>query len=655
MIKNRTATILPDENFTPLNFESFENFPDGVAVTNTDGILVYCSSRLLNMMGHPSNNQCIGEPILKFLMPEERYRAKENLRLLHSGFFSKAYEYRGNQSNGSPVYLDVHASVISGQAPGELLILFSIRNINHRRKTFLNPGKEVDKSQLEEELKRKISELTGVYQLSSLIQQKDYSFEETIRQIPSLIQSVFRDPPQTGVRIRIGSNDYKTDAYFDASTLSITRNIIQQNKTVGSLTITLAPELNDTDSDDYLKEKQEVIDEFAYQIGRFIGEDQLKRDLLTSIEKAEKNDQVKTLFLQMISHEIRTPLNGILGFSDLLTQTEISQHEREEYLTLLKLSSNRLITTMSDIIDASLLVTKTMVSKRSVVSVDVLLAPLVKKYSELAKFHSLYFNYHSQPSTDPVEMLTDPELLEKALSHLLHNGIKFTKVGGVNFSYTIIDHTIGFKITDTGIGFDPELLPVVFEPFSQLNDGRTRQFEGVGLGLLISKGCLDILGGTIRIESRFGAGTQVYLTLPYQGRSPVEAFRRQGSADNIILIVEDEFVNRLYMEAILKRSANTLLFAETGREAVNQCRKHPEITMILMDLKLPEMDGLTATRLIRQFKPNIPIIAVTAFSDAEDKIMAYNAGCDGYLTKPFLEHELLAIIQKFERNQWSEE
>ncbi len=378
----------------------------------------------------------------------------------------------------------------------------------------------------------------------------------------------------------------------------------------------------------------------------------IEKELLLAKEKAEASDQLKTAFMNNISHEVRTPLNGILGFGNLLAQPDTTNEEKELFSSLLKTSSERLLRTMNDYMDISLITSGNLQASFKEMNLREFLGEIRKKTLPLCAIKKLDFNV-SFPNTDEKIMLrTDHELLEKIISHLLDNAIKYTHEGSVTLGYDIKANHIEFFIKDTGIGINEEAITRILKPFMQEELSNVRRFEGNGLGLSIADGLVKILGGKIHLESVPGVGTTVMFTHPYEAMTsgseeiirPVDS--QQGHDLPVILVADDESVNNVYLKVILRENASEIYFASNGKEAVDLCLEHPEISLVLMDLKMPVMDGLTATRLIREFRHEVPIIAFTAYAMSGDEHRAMEAGCNDYLAKPVLKEELLKMIEK---------
>lgn len=263
-----------------------------------------------------------------------------------------------------------------------------------------------------------------------------------------------------------------------------------------------------------------------------------------------------------------------------------------------------------------------------------------------------------------VKVSTDAELLRKILTHLISNAFKFTAVGAITFGYTVRPGAIEFFVMDTGIGIDKVQQQSIFEPFRQEDFKSTRGYEGSGLGLAIVKGLVTLLGGAVTLHSKkasqetgVSGGSTIRFTIPYLESEPVMAKEQPARPTTpsettlSILIAEDDESSFLLLKAMLPKESIRLHYAVNGVEAVALCKQHPEIGLILMDIKMPVMDGLEATRLIREFMLDIPIIALTAYAQTGDEHKMIKAGCNEYLAKPISREALLDLINKLTHDQ----
>ena len=275
---------------------------------------------------------------------------------------------------------------------------------------------------------------------------------------------------------------------------------------------------------------------------------------------------------------------------------------------------------------------------------------LTEVYSERCLEKELHF-YTEFDSTENIFIETDGELLQKALHHLLDNALKFTKEGKIIFSCLPTESSIKFTISDTGIGIENEMQKAVFERFTQESISISSEYEGSGLGLSISKGIINLLGGNIALESKKGVGTEINFSLPREkiqsNNNQLSEPKSEPKSDRTVLVAEDDYFNLLYIEKLLENTGLKTISAANGRIAVETCRQNEKIDLVLMDLKMPVMDGYEATRLIKEFRPGLNIIAITAHAMSGDEYTALQAGCNDYLTKPFDSHVFYSKISKF--------
>ena len=404
--------------------------------------------------------------------------------------------------------------------------------------------------------------------------------------------------------------------------------------------------------DAYSYDDLTLLELFANNIGLYIERFENVNRLKVSKEKAEESDRLKTAFLANISHEIRTPMNGIVGFANILKE-EIKDEELNSYVEIICKSSDRLLATINDVIDVAKIEAGQVEVHNEIFDLNVLLQDLYSFYNPQKRAFDLIL---SIPSKLPKKVYTDKTKLTQILNNLISNAMKFTKSGEVSFGYFDEPNSITIFVRDTGIGIPQESQNTIFERFSQVETGLKREFEGTGLGLSIAKVYTELLGGKIWLKSQVGKGTEFFLQLPMESldspsdKEPKENERTQKSEDTMnttILIAEDDQNNFYYLKVILKDNSRILIHAKNGKEAVNLAKEHPEIDIILMDIKMPEMDGLEATRQIREFNPTIPIIAQTAYALTSDRERVLQSGCTDYISKPIKKEDLINLINKY--------
>jgi len=386
----------------------------------------------------------------------------------------------------------------------------------------------------------------------------------------------------------------------------------------------------------------------------FQNEEKEKRaaELVIAKEKAEESDRLKTAFLQNMSHEIRTPLNGIIGFSLLLNSETNTKDDILEFTDMINQSGKRLIEIVNNVLDISKIQTGQVVIEKTSISLSSLFTFITTFFSPLAKSKNIQLNYQNFDDANP-NIFTDEVRLTQIFTNLVNNAIKFTKSGSINFGYEIKNGIIQFYVKDTGIGIPKELYDKVFDRFTQADQSLSRGYEGAGLGLAICKALVEMLGGRIWIESEVDEGTTFFFTLPYNIDDvpfqeeilyPQPTIKRTHGK---ILITEDDWISSQYLQKLLQNSDITVIHAENGEEAVEFVRNMPDIDLILMDIKMPVMDGIEATKIIKQMRPTMPIIAQTAYAFSEEKIRILNVGCDEYLAKPVALNKLMELIDKY--------
>lgn len=374
-------------------------------------------------------------------------------------------------------------------------------------------------------------------------------------------------------------------------------------------------------------------------------------ELTLAKNRAEASDKLKGTFINNISHEIRTPLNGILGFGQILTDPDLTTEEREQYSEMLNDSSARLVNTITNFMDISLLTSGNQKVYKKEVNIENSFTEIINKFKDVCQKKNLVLS--TELHNNKIKIITDSELLGKILYQLTDNSVKFTQQGSVVIGCKINRSDVLFWVKDSGIGISEKNKEQIFDSFIQEDGAITRKYEGSGLGLAIAQRLVKLLGGTIWLESEKSKGTAFYFTIPYQEEDKTEkkgqriTEQKQTPAKQTILIAEDDDINYQYFKALLSYDSVLVLRASNGIEAVKICREHPEVNIVLMDLRMWEMDGFEATIQIKSFRNNLPIIAVTAYSEGEDKQKALEAGCDDFITKPVKKELLIKKIEDF--------
>jgi PAS domain S-box-containing protein len=376
-------------------------------------------------------------------------------------------------------------------------------------------------------------------------------------------------------------------------------------------------------------------------------------ELIEAKEKAEESDKLKTAFLQNMSHEIRTPLNGIIGFSRLLEDEDITKEEIKEYTGVIQNSGIRLIEIVNNVLDISKIETGQVKINNKSFSVNSIITNLNSFFSPIASAKELKLNAHTFLDDANCIVNLDDAKLHQILTNLINNSIKFTNTGSIDFGYEIVGNEIQFYVKDTGSGISAEDQEKIFERFTQANSAITRGYEGAGLGLAICRGLVELMGGRLWVESEAGKGSTFFFNLPYCPSSLAENFKQkradieQHQKRVKILIAEDDRTSFEFLKKILKSDKYMILRAENGQQAVDIVKATPDIDLILMDIKMPVLNGMEATKQIKQIKPDLPIIAQTAYAFNEEMEEILSIGCDDYIIKPIEKDKLLLLLGKY--------
>jgi len=381
---------------------------------------------------------------------------------------------------------------------------------------------------------------------------------------------------------------------------------------------------------------------------------QMLDDLIKAKLKAEESDRLKTAFLQNISHEIRTPMNAIVGFTGILNNQDANADNRKYYTEIIKQSSNQLLAVISDIVSIATLESGQELVREHKTSTNSILKLIYDQFIGKAKSLGILLNYKTTLSDEDATILTDETKLIQILTNLIGNAIKFTKEGFVDFGYSLKDDYLEFYSKDSGIGIPEEMHERIFDRFRQADATTAQEYGGTGLGLSISKEYVKLMGGKIRIESQPGKGTQIYFTIPYKKikssssnpeNQKQEVYKIESA--KTILVAEDEDFNFKLISELLSVFEVKIIRAITGVEAVDFCRSNPKIDLVIMDIKMPLMNGYDATKIIKGFRPELNIIAQTAYAFDNDKAKALESGCCDYISKPFGKQQFLALIKKY--------
>ena len=381
-----------------------------------------------------------------------------------------------------------------------------------------------------------------------------------------------------------------------------------------------------------------------------------KQELEVAKEKAEESDRLKSAFLANMSHEIRTPMNGIMGFSQILHENDFEKEKQKEFLDIIYSRTKHLLQIINDIVDVSKIEANQLSVHNEVIELGELFEELYEdQKNELEELGKYNINLSLSLEDKPLKTEADRNRLKQVMYNLLNNAMKFTHEGTIEFGYkNDRKKEVTFFVSDTGIGIPTQRQGEIFERFRQLDDSSNREYEGTGLGLTISRNLIELMNGTMWVDSEEGRGTTFYFTLPLNNEPINEpdsmsdsTFQQTSLKGKSILLVEDDPTSQEYMKAILEPTGAEIIVSDSGENALEEIYKHKTYDIILMDVRLPGIDGLEVTREIRKKGNKIPIIAQTAHAMGEDRQKCLKAGADDYISKPIEMEQLLTLIHKF--------
>lgn len=387
---------------------------------------------------------------------------------------------------------------------------------------------------------------------------------------------------------------------------------------------------------------------------------EVEHNLETAKKKAEESDRLKTSFLSNLSHEIRTPMNAILGFSNLIAKPGTPEEKRKEFVKHIHTAGENLLRVITDIIDISKLQTDQVIIKKTECNIKQILLDLYTTFdNERKKLNKKQIELQLAPGSKEKDqiMLTDRFRLRQILANILDNALKFTEKGFIEFGYRLQtsnkEPQILFFVKDSGIGIAPEHHHLIFKRFGKIENENAKLYGGTGLGLSIAKQLVELMNGTIWVESQHQQGATFYFALPFeqpqktQQNTPLFDFEKEFNWQNkTILIAEDEFINFVFLKEALIPTKVNILHATDGRETLQKFKESP-VDLVLLDIKMPDIDGYQANDLIHEIDPKVPVIAQTAYALSGEKKKIMKSGFNDYISKPISQDKLLYLLKKY--------
>lgn len=464
----------------------------------------------------------------------------------------------------------------------------------------------------------------------------------------------------------------KFDVYFEntidilyiimvAFIINLIINVFYTKKLVYN-PLELVANVLETGSKKAIKQLKSTSGEFSH-IGNLFEENNIqKRELVKAKLKAEESDRLKSSFLANLSHEIRTPMNAINGFTDLLLHTNLTDAERLEYLNVIDKSGRNLVSIIDDLIEMSKIDSNQITPNYSSINLESCINELFETIKvTIPKSKAIDFFIIENKNPAAYTIIVDEIKLKQIIINLVTNAIKFTNTGYVSFGYEINkkNNEIVFVIQDSGLGIDEINQKHIFERFKRVDGDASINEGGLGLGLAISKAYVEMMGGEIFLESKVNKGSVFSFSIPLKldnaqmiSVQPIKVKDNFISEENgVILIAEDDNINFLLFQKIMQSKNYTIIRAINGQEAVDFCLSNSSIDLVLMDIKMPKMNGFEALEIIKAIRPELIVIAQTAYASVEDEEKILKAGFHGYLTKPINREKLFEIIENVFRNK----
>ncbi|MFC7409904.1 PAS domain-containing hybrid sensor histidine kinase/response regulator [Hydrogenophaga atypica] len=617
------------------------------SASNRAGDIVYANDRFVDICGY-SREELLGAShriVNSGVHPPELFR--DMWRTISSGQVWKG-EVCNRHKNGSLYW--VNATIVPFlDESGRPYQYFSVR-------TDITPLKQAQRSlqQTVVDLGERVKEWTCLNAVTQALQDDALSDAQALSAVVGLIPPGWLVPASTCARVRWGDLVCTSPHFFE----SPWRQVAQLSSAHRQVEVEVFRQPVEGVDKPFLPEEQTLLDSIAMQIGQAMERREAQRELRIARDAAEATSLAKGAFLANMSHEIRTPMNGIIGMSQLALEAP-SDNERREHMLIVKQSAESLLDIINDILDFS----KIEAGKLALEQV-----PFDLRASVELGLHALRMRAQEKglvltcrvDQALPRQVVGDPTRLRQVLVNLIGNAIKFTARGEV-----VLDIGWGpamatgillrFTVRDTGIGIAPDKLESIFDAFSQADTSTTRQYGGTGLGLTITQRLVTLMGGQLRVQSQTGQGTTFDVLLP-MGLSDAEATAapvkgpQAVDAPHIaaslrVLLVEDHPVNQKLAKHLLQRWGHQVTLAHNGQEALDAVGAGQPFDLLLMDMQMPVMDGIEATRHIRTLEalkgwPAVPIIAMTANAMQGDRDDCLAAGMNDYLSKPMRPDEL---------------
>lgn len=516
------------------------------------------------------------------------------------------------------------------------------------------------------DLNDRLKEIYCLYGIDEIITLPGITYQEVFNETTQLIQSNWQYPEITAVKITYDGTDYQSYNFKKTKWLLQVDLILDMKKT-GSIEVYYLEEKPDIFDGPFLEEEIHLLQRIANSLVKFIKQQEVNNELIKAKEKAEESDRLKSSFLSNMSHEIRTPLNAIVGFGDMLGNDDIADEDKVKFVPIIRENTNQLLHLIDDILDLSKMESNQLKIFKKECRVDKVLGYMADVFNNqkisLGK-NEIDIRLKTEKRINELSIHTDPVRLQQVLNNLISNALKYTESGYIEIGYSIEtgkekikNRLVQFYVKDTGIGISEKGQEIIFNRFTKIEDDKTKLYRGAGLGLAISKKLVNMLGGEMWVESTPGKNSSFYFTIPTgevdmaktktgpakKVQDTVGSYNWSGKS---ILVAEDDESNFKLIKIILQRTKANITHVTNGEDAVEAIKSN-SIDLVLMDIKMPQMDGISATKIIKKIKKELPVIAVTAYAREEEQEECRLAGCDEIVVKPLNVEKLFTTLSKY--------
>ena len=631
----------------------FESSPETIAVTDLEGNITEINEKTLNKLKYSSEDELVGENAFNLIAKEDQNKAIKNFKRILSEGTIKDIEYKLIRKDGSEYIGELSANVIKDSWNNPMGFVAIIKDITTRK-------------QAEEDLRR----------AKEKVEESEEKYKALVDNTPDFIYSLDKNSRHTAVNKSIClalNRDAKDIIGKNHIELGFPKEIaeewrekhLQVFNTGNTMQFETTTPMPDNTVKTYEAILSPIFDAKKNVVGiRGISRDitakkQAEQELIKAKEKAEESDRLKSAFLANMSHEIRSPMNGIMGFSQLLQEGDYPRDEQQKFFEIIHSRARHLLHIINDLVDVSKIEAKQLTLEYEHFYLNDMMQEIYSVFANELESRGeahIRLNVYRGLNDEESYIKSDVNRLRQIMDNLLSNAIKFTHEGTIEFGYEIKnENTLLFYVKDGGVGIPKDQQQNIFERFRQVGDSTSKSHEGTGLGLTISKNLVELLGGEIWMKSMEGEGTTFYFTLPYEVKQSDEKEAGKETAQGIhdkegktILLVEDDPASSEYMKELLEPKGMKIIDCKTGEEGYQAFVNNPGIDLILMDIKLPDINGLELTQKIRASSANkeVPVIAQTAYAMSGDAKRSMEAGCDDYISKPVDKEELLGKISK---------